>query len=195
MRITGGILKGRMLKVPPGPLRPTQDKVRAALFSMLGEAVVGARVLELFAGSGALGLEAWSRGAASVCWVESDPRVLNVLRANVTDLCGPGGGATECRRDDALRFLHKTGAGGPFDVVLADPPYDREGTRRWLEKTLLALQTSPILAPEGLLAFEQAARQVVPEKPGWNLLRDRTYGETRLLLYRRVAGVSGEGRT
>ncbi|MBU1692420.1 MAG: 16S rRNA (guanine(966)-N(2))-methyltransferase RsmD [Verrucomicrobia bacterium] len=195
MRITGGILKGRVLKVPPGPLRPTQDKVRAALFSMLGESVVGARVLDLFAGSGALGLEAWSRGAAYVCWVESDPRVLKVLRASVADLCGPGGGATECRRDDALRFLQKTGAGGPFDLVLADPPYDparRAG--RWLEKTLLALETGPILAPEGLLVFEQAARQPIPESPGWNLLRDRTYGETRLLIFRRAAGASGEDR-
>ena len=191
MRITGGILKGRIVRVPSGPLRPTQDKVRAALFSMLGEAVVGARVLDLFAGSGALGLEAWSRGAASVCWVDSDPAVLRVLRLSVAELCAPGGGITECRRDDALRFLEKTGAGRSFDLVLADPPYDRDGSRRWLEKTLLTLQASPILAPEGLLAFEQGAQQTVPEAPGWNLLRDRTYGETRLLLYRRMAAGSG----
>lgn len=184
MRITGGILKGRLLKVPAGPLRPTQDKVRAALFSMLGEAVVGARVLDIFAGSGALGLEAWSRGAKSVCWVDSDPVVLRVLRANVETLCTPDGGRVECRRADALRLL-ETGAGGPpFDIILADPPYDRDDTKRWLEKTLLALETGPILAPEGLLVFEQAARQDIPETPGWILLRDRTYGETRLLLFR-----------
>jgi len=186
MRITGGILKGRVLKVPAGPLRPTQDKVRAALFSMLGEAVAGARVLDLFAGSGALGMEAWSRGAAFVCWVESDPAVLRVLRANVEMLSGPGGGATECRRGDAMRFLKEGGAGRVFDIILADPPYDREGAHRWLEKALLALQTGPILAPEGLLAFEQGARQVIPESPGWDLLRDRNYGETRLLIFRRT---------
>ena len=195
MRITGGILKGRIVRVPSGPLRPTQDKVRAALFSMLGESVVGARVLELFAGSGALGLEAWSRGAASVCWVDSDPGVLRILRSSVAELCGAGGGATECRREEVLHFLHHHTPEPPFDLVLADPPYDREGTRRWLEKTLLALETSPILAPEGLLAFEQGARQVIPKTPGWTLLRDRTYGETRLLLYRRAAGGSGEDQT
>ncbi|HOW97986.1 MAG TPA: 16S rRNA (guanine(966)-N(2))-methyltransferase RsmD [Kiritimatiellia bacterium] len=195
MRITGGILKGRILKVPSGPLRPTQDKVRAALFSMLGEAVVGARVLDLFAGTGALGLEAWSRGAAHVCWVDSDPAVLRVLRANVDSLCAPGGGRAECRRDEVFRFLERPPAGGAFDLVLADPPYDREGTRRWLEKTLLALQTGPILAPEGLLAFEQSAGEPVPAPAGWSLLRDRKYGETRLLLYRRQAGESGEKNT
>ncbi|MBP7830966.1 MAG: 16S rRNA (guanine(966)-N(2))-methyltransferase RsmD [Kiritimatiellae bacterium] len=195
MRITGGILKGRLLKVPSGPLRPTQDKVRAALFSMLGASVAGARVLDLFAGSGALGLEAWSRGAAFVCWVDFDPGVLRVLRANVEALCAPDGGAVEIRRADVLRFLAAGAGGPPFDLVLADPPYDREGGRQWLEKTLLALQAGPILAPEGLLAFEQGAGQAIPEHPGWNLLRDRTYGETRLLLYRRAAGETGEMST
>lgn len=195
MRITGGMLKGRILKVPAGPLRPTQDKVRAALFSMLGEVVAGARVLDLFAGTGALGLEAWSRGAAFVCWVDSDPGVQRVLRANVEVLCAPGGGRAECRRDDAFRFLERPPAGGAFDLVLADPPYDRDGTKRWLEKTLLALQAGPILAPEGLLAFEQGAGERVPAPEGWDLLRDRKYGESRLLLYRRQTAESGGENT
>lgn len=194
MRITGGLLKGRILNVPVGPLRPTQDKIRAALFSMLGEAVVGARVLDLFAGSGALGLEAWSRGAAAVCWVEQDRRVFRTLKENVAHLCKEGGGRAQCRCADVFRFLEKPTVPGPFDLVLADPPYDRDGSKHWLQKTLLTLQSSPILAAKGLLVFEQAARQAIPETPGWVLFRDRRYGETRLLLFQRTAGDVGENR-
>ena len=186
MRITAGELGGRTLKVPKGGVRPTQDKVRQAVFSSLGAAVGGARVLDLFAGTGAMGIEAWSRGAAEVTWVESDRRAFAVLQENVTTLCGAEA-ARRCRCADALRFLEQE-AGGPFDFVFADPPYDRSGDARWLEKTLLALGSGPMLTPAGLLVFEQAAGMPPLEAAGWRLVRDRTYGEARIIIYGRDAG-------
>ena len=87
MRITGGILRGRKIRTPGNKIRPTQDKVREALFSILDDKVCKAGFLDLFAGCGAVGLDAWSRGAASVYWVESDRRVLSTLKQNVQQLC------------------------------------------------------------------------------------------------------------
>lgn len=187
MRITGGILGGRRLKVPKGEVRPTQDKVRAALFSSLGAKTVGARVLDLFAGSGALGLEAWSRGAVSVCWVEGSRNVFRTLQDNVKDLCSGPGGETKCVLQDAMRFLRAGAMGVPFDLILADPPYDRDGRFRWLENTLLALDEGSILAPDGLLAFELSAEESTPQRAGWVVLRDKRYGGTRLLFLARAA--------
>ena len=185
MRVSGGTISRREIRVPAG-IRPTQDKVRAALFNSLGEAVVGARVLELFAGSGALGIEAWSRGASLVCWVEADRRVASVLKENVQSLCRDGA-PTEIRQLDAMLFLRKGWTGQPFDIILADPPYDRDGRSRWLDHVLLALEEGGMLAAGGLLVFEQGASENVPARAGWELLRDRTYGDTRLLMWRRSA--------
>lgn len=188
MRITSGLLGGRLLKSPPGETRPTQDKVRQAIFSALGEFTVGSRVLDLFAGSGALGLEAWSRGAADVVWVEADRRTLAVLKENLRQLCPDAGAKAKCVGADAFKFLaawpkHQPGA--VFDLVLADPPYDRAGEQRWLEKTLPALEVGPILRAGGFLVFELGAYEQPVEHVGWTLIWDRTYGGTRVLIYRR----------
>lgn len=188
MRITSGQLGGRLLKSPPGATRPTQDKVRQAIFSALGEFTVGARVLDLFAGSGALGLEAWSRGAAEVVWVEEDRRALAVLKENLRQLCPDAGAKTRCVGTDVFKFLEawpKHPADVIFDLVLADPPYDRAGEWRWLEKTLPALEAGPILRPGGFLVFEQGAREQPVIRAGWALIWDRTYGGTRVFMYRR----------
>lgn len=183
MRITGGILRGRRFEAPGGSVRPTQDRVREALFSSLAARVSGARVLDLFAGSGGLGLEAWSRGASHVCWVEKDRRVASVLRRNVASLCrGPGGGA-ECVGSDAFVFLRKQQGKAPFDLIVADPPYEPGARERALEKTLRALEGSPMLAAGGMLAFEQSAREQAAARPGWELTKDRVYGDTRVLMY------------
>ncbi|MFH0953038.1 MAG: 16S rRNA (guanine(966)-N(2))-methyltransferase RsmD [Verrucomicrobiota bacterium] len=181
MRITGGTLGRRDITVPKG-IRPTQDKVRAAIFSSLAAEVPGARVLDLFAGSGALGLEAWSRGASFVCWVESDRRVLNTLKENVGGLCTEAGGRTEIRQADALGFLRKGWTGEPFDLILADPPYEQT----CLPELLLALEQGGILASGGLLVFEQGASEEPARRPGWVLLKDKTYGDTRVLVYKRA---------
>jgi 16S rRNA (guanine966-N2)-methyltransferase len=121
MRVIAGEFGGRRLKPPPDArVRPTADRVREAWFSILGDAIPGARVLDLFAGSGALGLEALSRGAAHVSFVELSPRSLATLRQNVTAL-GVADRVT-VHRGDALRFVDRV-AHREFDVALADPPY------------------------------------------------------------------------
>ncbi len=210
MRITSGTLGGRTLKAPPGETRPTQDKVRQAIFSGLGEFVVGARVLELFAGSGALGLEAWSRGAAEVVWVESDRRALAVLKENLRQLCPDAGAKAKCVGADVFKFLEFSGRGlltpravpgapagqpaGQFDLVLADPPYDRTGDQCWLEKTLPALEAGPILRPGGFLVFELGSYGRPAIRSGWTLIWDRTYGGTRVLMYRRAEAEASSGQ-
>lgn len=192
MRISSGALSRRVIRVPVG-IRPTQDKIRAALFNSLGKAVVGARVLDLFAGSGALGIEAWSRGAAFVCWVEANRRVMETLKENVRNLCG-GGAPIEIRRLDVLFFLKKGRIGQPFDIILADPPYDREGKTKRLDQLLSALGEGGMLTVGGLLVFELSALENAPERAGWDILRDRKYGDTRLLVFRRAARPEEEKR-
>ncbi|MGH7536010.1 MAG: 16S rRNA (guanine(966)-N(2))-methyltransferase RsmD [Gemmatimonadales bacterium] len=121
MRIIGGSFGGRRLVVPRDTrVRPTADRVREAWMSILGDALPGARVLDLYAGSGALGLEALSRGAESATFVELSPRSLQALQANIEAL-GVADRAT-VHRGDALRFAERLSAGA-FDVALADPPY------------------------------------------------------------------------
>jgi 16S rRNA (guanine(966)-N(2))-methyltransferase RsmD len=121
VRVIAGRYGGRRLQAPPGTAtRPTSDRVREALFSILGTRVAGARVLDLFAGSGALGLEALSRGAASVTFVESAPAALRVLRTNLSTLDAEA----EIVRADALKWLRAASAGPrQYDLVFLDPPY------------------------------------------------------------------------
>jgi 16S rRNA (guanine966-N2)-methyltransferase len=159
--------------------------VREALFSSLGEQVVGARVLDLFAGTGSYGIEAWSRGAASVCWVEKDRQVMRILRDNVETLCGSDSSALQVCSSDAERFLERDAhREGPFDLVVADPPYGQPGDENgWLEKLLRIVGGAPILAVNGRFVMEQGGREAVVESPGWELLKDKTYGGTRLLQY------------
>lgn len=184
MRITGGTLGGRRLEVP-STIRPTQDMVRQAVFSALASRVPEARVLDLFAGSGSLGLEAWSRGAASVCWVEGDGKAFALLKKNVDSLAGSDPGLSVVR-SDALAFLVRQAAGrGPWDLILADPPYDREGNMKWLEKTLSALSAAPILAADGILVFEMGREEEAVTQPGWELFWERTYGGTRVGMWRK----------
>lgn len=186
MRITGGILKGRTLTVPRGPVRPTQDRVREALFSSIAGAIPDACVLDLFAGTGALGLEAWSRGAATVRWVESDRSVFTALQKTVSTLCGPD--ATHfCVQADVFQFLRRPRKPDTHvDFILADPPYDRHHPAFDMERFLDWVWTSGWLKPDGLLIFEQRARQPVRQHSQWQVLRDRAYGEARLIYYKPV---------
>jgi len=183
MRIIGGTLRGRAIRPPRQGVRPSQDRVREALFSMLADRIRGARFLDLFAGSGAVGLEAWSRGAAAVCWVERDPRALLVLRATVSALCGSNEGVVGM---DVPLFLKRRFAGGAFDVVFADPPYGRSGPAAWGVRLLAALAASPLLPPDGVFVLEQSAREAPGAHPAWRVLADRRYGDSRLRLYRRM---------
>jgi 16S rRNA (guanine966-N2)-methyltransferase len=128
MRIVSGVYGGRRLIAPKDPrVRPTADRVREAWMSILGDELTGARVLDLYAGSGALGLEALSRGAASADFVELSPASLQALQANIAAL--GAGDRTRIHRAEALRFAQRLSA-GQFDIVLADPPYTRDDAAR-----------------------------------------------------------------
>lgn len=191
IRVSGGVLGGRRIDVPKGDhVRPTQDMVRQALFSALAALLPDSRFLDLFAGSGAVGLEAWSRGAARVTWVERDPRTLAVLRGNVAALCRPEAGTageTEIVGMEALRWLERGNAAAPYDLIFADPPYDRERTENWPQRLAGALAAGAWLAPGARFIFEQAAS--VPEAipHAWTTVSARRYGETRLYILIRSA--------
>ncbi len=183
LRITGGSLCGRHLRVPDAAVRPTQDRVREALFALLQEAVPGRRFLDLFAGSGAVGLEAWSRGASAVCWVEAERRVCAVLKANVTALCGAAS-VTACRCQDVFAFCRQPATEGGFDVVFADPPYATRGDAGMVARVPAAVRAGRLLRAGGLLVLEQGAGEPVPAAAGWGLVRERRYGGAVLRLLR-----------
>lgn len=196
MRITSGILGGRTVKVPIKFVRPTQERVREALFSSLANRVAGARVLDLFAGSGALGLEAWSRGAASVMLVEQQGVVFNNLRKNIEALKKNGpDGRVEPVKMDAQLFLKRSTAGA-FDLIFIDPPYDDDV----FEPVLDAIAAKSLLAPDGLLVYEMRSKKWLVKVPvaflaqskQWELVKQKTYGEACLLTIRHRAAPSAE---
>jgi 16S rRNA (guanine966-N2)-methyltransferase len=185
--------------------------VREALFSMLAGLLPGARFLDLYAGSGAVGIEAWSRGAESVCCVEGNRRVHRVLKENMEQLCPERAEAVLC---EAVPFLEKRVAPGAFHIIFADPPYGRSrrgtepeagrpgGKRRpnlpaeedGVGDVLDALTASNALAPGGVFVMEQAFESPVTSYAGWTLLKDRSYGESRLLVFERLkVGAGGAG--
>jgi 16S rRNA (guanine966-N2)-methyltransferase len=170
MRIIAGSRKGHRIAAPKGrDTRPTSDRVRESLFNLVGP-VDEATVLDLFAGSGALGLEALSRGAASATFVESDRDACRVINANLDKL---GLHATVLCQD-AVRALGSERR--RFDLVLCDPPYGYD--RRRLDGELARL-----LEPDGLLVLETAGREDAPEVPGLRERTSRRYGAARLTLF------------
>ncbi|TNC22447.1 16S rRNA (guanine(966)-N(2))-methyltransferase RsmD [Amycolatopsis alkalitolerans] len=175
-RIVAGRAGGRRLKVPPQGTRPTSERARESLFNALESAgeLRGARVLDLYAGSGALGLEALSRGAEDVLFVESDRRAVRVLRGNVTELAL--GGRVRAGQVEAVLAQP---AEKPFDLVLADPPYAMDAAR--LGVMLTALAAGGWIAEGGLVILERAQRDGEPDWPGgFAPLRTMRHGDTAL---------------
>lgn len=194
MRITGGDFRGRVLKVPRGDrVRPTQDLVREALFSMLCESVPGCRFLDLFAGTGAVGLEAMSRGASEVVWVEGDRAVARLTAANVAGIAGEAA-ASRVVCSDAFRWIRSAGRGAAFELVFADPPYV-DAREDGLARLAAELAGCDTVAAGGILVTEIPDRAPVAALQGWETVRDRAYGKTRLVLRRRLAPDAGEGKT
>jgi 16S rRNA (guanine966-N2)-methyltransferase len=182
-RLIAGAAGGRRLKVPAAGVRPTGDRAREGLFNSLGSLLDldGARVLDLYAGSGALGLEALSRGAAEAVFVESGPRVLPVLRANVAAVGLPGGRVIA----GSVPSVVAGPAPARFDLVLADPPYATPVTE--VLDALRALVTGGWLAEDAVVVVERSAREEPWEWPTPLAgLRDRRYGEA-LLRYGRLS--------
>ncbi len=179
VRIVGGTHRSRLIEVPDAlGLRPTPDRVRETLFNWLGQDLAGLRCLDLFAGSGALGFEAASRAAASVCMVEYAPKVMAQLRATQATLAMPG---VQLVAADAAKFLQATPA--QFDLVFLDPPY-RQG---WLAR--LAPQLARVLAPGARVYLE--AEEAVDEYAGLQLLRSGKAGQVHYRLF----GMSAPGES
>jgi 16S rRNA (guanine966-N2)-methyltransferase len=177
VRIITGTLKGRRLVAPPGQaVRPTSDRLRETLFNVLGDSIVGVRLLDAFAGTGAIGLEALSRGAIHATFVESDARVVRVLSNNIR-ACGVADACAIIRHD----FLSARPVGAPVDIVIADPPYDITS----LEDVVA--RGAGWLAGRGRLVLEHSRRRASPEEAG-ALRRTRilTAGDSALSFYDRL---------
>ena len=172
LRVIGGRLSGRRFRVPRGEVRPTSERVREALFGRLGN-LEGVRVLDLYAGSGALGIEAISRGAVGATFVEREANALGVLRANLATL-GIDSVASVAPGDvpEVVRRLGR--AKECFDLVLIDPPYGSEEPMRAFE----ALVDAAILSPGAMLVLERDRRHASPEVEGLSALDERRYGDT-----------------
>ncbi|MFH1034689.1 MAG: 16S rRNA (guanine(966)-N(2))-methyltransferase RsmD [Pseudomonadota bacterium] len=191
LKITGGALRGRNLQTPPGlDTRPTGAKVRQALFNILAQRVPGARLADLFAGPGTLGIEALSRGAAHCLFVESRREVARLLTANLTAL-GLLDRATVLVADAARPGPGLT-SHGPLDLLLADPPYNQGQVAR-----LSALGAAgDFLAPGGLMVIEHSPQEQPTPTPGLVLADQRRYGQTMLsFLARRPAEPLAERST
>lgn len=190
MRITGGEFCGRNLIVPKSDeIRPTQDRVRQALFNIIQGEVTGCDFLDLFSGSGAVGLEALSRGAASATFVEQSRKHIEVLNKNLTALAtSPHSPIRQSANSvicaDVYRWL-STYVGPGFTIGFADPPY-RLGEERGYAQVLATLAERNVIRPDGLFIAEMTAVQKAEETPGWDLLRDREYGKTRICIWRRL---------
>jgi len=176
MRITGGTGRGRTLKVPAGSkVRPTSDKVKQALFNILGEKVPGAAFLDLFAGAGGIGIEALSRGAERVVFVDGSRESLEIVRHNI-EQAGFGARA-EVVLSKAEPFLKKRS--GPYDIVFLDPPYAVE-----MLPLLQLIAASDVLKANAIVITEHFKKQVSPVTAGvLALYREAKYGDTVLAFY------------
>ncbi len=193
MRVIGGKARGRRLAAPRGKgTRPTPDRVREALFSILGADVPGARVLDLFAGTGALGIEALSRGASGATFVEQDRRVVEVLRQNLKVLMLKNGSGKPLAEVLVLPVERGVGslarAGEAFDLVFADPPFEA-GV---LGSTLDALAKHNLVRAGGLVICEHGGKDEPPAAPpGLSLVETRAYGDVALSFFRNGATDDG----
>jgi len=181
MRITGGELRSRLIPAKGLQIRPTQDKVREALFSSIGARVRGCRFLDLYAGTGSVGLEAWSRGAAAVHWVEYDAKLAGALRTRVAGLCTvEDGREAVVDQQDAEVFLKRDEP--VFDILFADPPYEVSRTPEWFRKILNGIGGGSMVARGGSLILEVAAKSPVPgDVAPWRLAKEKSYGGSKLL--------------
>lgn len=183
MRIIGGTAGGRLLKVPKGyDLRPTPDLVRQAVFNSLASRIDGARVLEVFAGTGALSLECLSRGAAEAVCVEKSPRHAGFLRHNLA-AAGLDPERLEVRVQDAFTALAQLAeAGRVFDLVLADPPYGEKNIGRrstsFAQRLLDDGRLPSLLAPGGLFVLGHPRRETLDVPPAWEEIKSLRHGDT-----------------
>ena len=187
MRVIAGSAGGSRLAVPKSGVRPTMDRVKAAIFSSLGDTIISARVLDLFAGSGALGIEALSRGASSVLFVEQDRQSIDVIERNLAKTKFQA----RVRRQEVFEFLRRSSGTETFQIIFADPPYEKtKSGERFTEKLLTNKALAQLLAPDGIFVLEKHPAERIPARKIWNIVRARSYGATEVLFLQRVPSPS-----
>jgi 16S rRNA (guanine966-N2)-methyltransferase len=178
LRVISGTAGGLHLKSPKRhALRPTQDRIRQVIFSSLADLIPGARVLDLYAGTGSFGIEALSRGATSATFVEQDKEAVQCIRDNLVHCHLQG----DVRPTDALAYLQKP-ATDPFDLIFADPPYIK--TPGTLDDDPLLTLLPSVLAPGGHFVWEHSSSRRLQFAGPWEVVRHRDYGETGLTFLR-----------
>jgi len=181
MRVIAGSAGGIHLTVPQRGVRPTMDRVKAAIFSSLADQVIDAPILDLFAGSGGLGIEALSRGAASVLFIEEDRESIAAIENNLakTKLRG------RVRQQDVFEFLRRSSFAEKFRIIFADPPYEKtKAGEHFTEKLLANAALAQLLEPGGVFVLEKRPAERIPETELWNVIRTKTYGATEVLFLR-----------
>ena len=184
MRVIAGSAGGIQLEVPKRGVRPTMDRVKAAIFSSLADRIIKARVLDLFAGSGGLGIEALSRGAASVLFIDNDRQAIDAIERNLKKAKVEA----KTRQQDVFDFLPKSSSLGSFDIVFADPPYEQmQSGEFFTDKLLNSESLAKLLAADGVFILEKRPGEILAESPFWSVIRRKTYGATEVLFLARAS--------
>lgn len=182
MRIIAGTAGRRNFRVPKSDVRPTTDRTREALFSMLSSYIEGAKVLDLFAGSGALGLESLSRGSESCVFVDASRECTDTVRLNLRSLRLHGGKVVQA---DVINFLKKVSL-SQYDVIFADPPYWKNvGDRDFVSEMFESENFIDILSDDGMLVIEVDERAEVNAGDDWELIDRRKYGGCSILFFQK----------
>lgn len=182
MRVVAGSAGGIRIASPRPETRPTMDKVKAAIFSSLGDFIQGARVLDLFAGSGGLGIEALSRGCAMATFVDDDARAVETVKTNLIHAKLEG----LVVRADVFSFLARQGR--EFDLVMADPPYARiAGSRDYAAELMSDAFLPRCIREGGMFILERLWKKEPPGAAAWDVVKSRKYGETEVLFLRCAA--------
>ena len=182
MRVIAGRAGGIRLNVPKREVRPTMDRVKAAIFSSLGEAVIGARVLDLFAGTGALGIEALSRGAASARFVDHDRQAVGAIERNLAKTKFTG----RVVQREVFDFLRRPISAEVFNIIFADPPYEQTSAgESFIDLLLASNELAGMLEPAGTLVLEKSPLEKMAENKLWRVTRAKKYGATEVLFLQR----------
>jgi 16S rRNA (guanine966-N2)-methyltransferase len=184
MRVIAGSAGGIRLDAPKHGVRPTMDRVKAAIFSSLADEIIGGKILDLFAGSGALGIEALSRGASSVLFVDEDRQSIAAIEKNLakTKLHG------RVRQQEVFEFLRRGNVADKFRIIFADPPYDKmKSGQRFTDQLLGNATLAQLLEPEGVFVLEKRPAERMPVPKLWEVVRAKTYGATEVLFLRHAS--------